>query len=126
MAAYNGKLGFITLDAERVEVSKWSINKETSISDSTDSSSGGAQTHTVGRYTWTGTFEGWLDDTENVVTQIGSGTEGAVQLYTNATKFFAGDITVTSFNVETDIGPNGETVKFTGSFTGNGTLTDPL
>ena len=110
-----------------IDITGWTldITGETSdVSDSMPTDAGWKETLSTGYKGWSGTFEGWyLDGTKLPVVSVGAAAEIVLTAETTASNVtFTGNCQVTNTNVVLTI--DGEAVKFTATFMGDGVLAE--
>lgn len=125
MARFSGKNGKLLLGATQLHITDWTLDDMVDTPESTDSESAGSKTRVVGLADFSGTFDGnWDDNTSPMSLGFEPGAEGTIKLYLNATLFYQGPVIINNLSPGASPG-TGETVKFKGTFVGNGAITRP-
>lgn len=124
MAKITGVGGSITFaTGYTTNIKSWTITGEASEHDVTDFTSVGWTDWITGLKNWSGTYEGWADDTAQLdanANWFGSGTAAAATFAIDAARTFTGSILIKGFSADTAVS---DPVTVTFSFRGTGQLT---
>lgn len=127
MAKFSGKGGtFAAAGVAGYGIRKWEFDGEVGLPGSTDSNSGGIETHVIGNKKGSGKLTAFWDDATSPGIVISEGTVlTAIQLNLSATKQLTVTLaTVKTFKTTVDV-EGGSTVEYEIEFQANGSWTYP-
>jgi hypothetical protein len=122
MANYTGKTGALSIASSTWDVTNWTINTAKPTQNVSDAGSGdNEEWESVGRKSWSGTFDMYVKSGEDIPDE---GDSGAATFTLASGKTFTGSVLIESCEI-TDPVASGESVTASYSYRGTGALTKP-
>ncbi len=123
MAAYYGVKGVVSLGTNDSNIRGWKLNTSRSIHDTTVFDTSGNPKYTTkigGHISWSGSFEGFSDDTNLLTMADFDGVPIAISLTDGDNNTYTGNVLLSNTSMEND---HNDVAKFTSDFEGTDTLT---
>jgi hypothetical protein len=125
MAAYSGKNGLVKSGSTQLaEITGWKLSTKSNNPAWNSSTSSGSKKRVAGVKDGSGSFDLKVDDSDEIYDTLVEGDSVTLNLYLNATKFFAVPALIDNIDYDVDIN-DGEVVAATVAFSTNGAWTKP-
>ena len=127
MAHLHGKDGDVKSGATSLlGIDTWTVDTEADVLEVTDFQSAGKKEFIPGNTGWSGTFEGNIDNTQDITASppdLVAGKIVALELILDSAMKLTGDAIVQTVSITT---PQADKIRYTVTFQGTGTLTQDL